>query len=67
MIYCGLLRNNIFVLLKRSRKLLLVVNEFILGGAARGKASGQTAGDCGGSQADINTIAVWNGSKSIGG
>ena len=67
MIYCGLSRNNIFVLLKRSCKLLLVVNEFMLCAAAGGMASGQTAGDCGGSQADINTTAVWNGSKSIGG
>ena len=66
MIYCALSRNNIFVLLKRSCKLLLVVNEGMLCGAAGGKASGQTAVDCGGRQADINTIAVWNGSKSIG-
>ena len=37
---------------------MLVVNEGTLSGAARGKVRGQTAGDCGGSHTDINTIAV---------
>ena len=60
MIYYGLSRNKIFVLLTRSCKLLLVVNEGTLCEAAGGNMRGQTAGDCGGSQANINTIAVWN-------
>ena len=47
-----------FVLLTRSCKLLLVVNEDTLSWAAGGKVRGQTAGDCGGSNDDINTIAV---------
>ena len=37
---------------------MLVVNEGTLSGAAGGKVLGQTAGDCGGSDADIITIAV---------
>ena len=48
MIYCGLSRNNIFILLTRSCKLLWVVNEGMLCGAAGGKVRGQAAGDCGG-------------------
>ena len=60
MIYYGQSRNNIFVLLTRSCKLLLVANEGTLSGATGGKVRGQTAGDCGGSHADINTIAVQN-------
>ena len=32
----------------------------MLNGAAGGKVRGQTAEDCGGSHADINTIAVYN-------
>ena len=49
MICYGLSRNNIFVLSTRSCKLLFVVNEDTLSGMV---------GDCGGSHADINTIAV---------
>ena len=37
---------------------MLVVNEGTRSGAAGGKVRGQTAGDCGGSDADINAIAV---------
>ena len=65
MIYYGLSRNNIFVLLTRSYKLILVVNEGTLSGAAGGKVRGQTAGDCGGSHADINIIAVQNWSMTL--
>ena len=39
---------------------MLVVNVGMLCGAAGGKVRGQTARDCGGSHADINTIAVSN-------
>ena len=46
------------MLLTRSCKLLFVVNMGMLCGAAGGKVRGQTAGDCGGSHVDINTIAV---------
>ena len=58
MIYYGWRRNNIFVLLTRSCKLLLVVNEGTLSGAAGGNVRNHMAGYCGGSHADMNTIAV---------
>ena len=45
-------------MLTRSCKLMLVVNEGIFSGAEGGKVRGQTAGDCGGSDADLNAIAV---------
>ena len=38
--------------------MLSVVNEDVLSGNTGGKVRGLTAGDCGGSHADINTIAV---------
>ena len=38
--------------------MLLVVNEVMLSGNTGGKVRGQMAGVCGGSYADINTIAV---------
>ena len=46
------------MLLTRPCQLLLVVNEGMLSGAAGGKVRGQTAGDCGSSHADINTVVV---------
>ena len=58
MIYYGLYKYSIFVLLNRSCKLLLVVNEDTLSGDTGGKVHGETAGDGGGSHADIYTIAV---------
>ena len=45
-------------MLTRSYKLLLVVNVGMLCGAAEGKVSGQTVGDCGGSHVDVNKVAV---------
>ena len=41
-----------------SCKMLVVVNEGLLFGAAGGKVHGQTAGDCGCGHAKINTIEV---------
>ena len=38
--------------------MLLVVNEVMMSGNTGGKVRGQMAGVCGGSYADINTIAV---------
>ena len=57
MIYYDLSKYSIFVLLTRSCKLLLVINEDTLSVDNGGKVRGETAGDRGGSHADINTIA----------
>ena len=58
MINYGLSKYSIFVLLTRSCKLLFILNEDTLSGETGGKVRGETAGDGGGSHADINTIAV---------